>query len=474
MIKKIIIGGAIGVVVVGLAGLSYFVLPVIDSVNHDEMVEAQFDQWSDAEKQTVLNKLMDNKCAMCHTSTAQPVAILDMLSGGLQTRDIQGAQRAFLMDADTATRSSNIDMLKMDRVLTRRSMPPVIYQVAHWGSILSDADVKLMRSKYDEETANKLRFEAIAAKELSPEDADKVLLGHLLYFDKRLSSDNTISCASCHDLTKGGTDNACKSEGVYKDGKPQYGGVNAPTNFNAEGHIAQFWDGRAADLKGQAGGPPLNPVEMGYAVESDWDVIAEKLQQDPRLAELFVKVYGDAGITGDTITDAIAAFEKTLVTPDSAFDRYLKGDKTAMTEQEIRGMQAYVEAGCATCHSGSAMGGQSFEFIHTFADLRPLIPAGDEDGALGRVEFTKDAKHTDMFRVPTLRNVALTAPYFHTGTVTDLKEAVKAMLATQSDQAFTDEQIEDITAFLKAQTGQYKGKSLDQLTPADVEPAPAP
>lgn len=486
MKKKVIIGSACGVIAIGLAGLVYFVLPVIESVNHDEMVQTHFDSWSDDEKAAALAGLMDAKCTMCHSSTAQPVAILDILSGGLQTRDIQGAQRAFLTDVDTDTRSTNIDILKMDRVLTKRSMPPVIYQVAHWGSILSDMDVKLMRSKYSEEEANKLRFEAIAAKEVSPEDTDKVLLGHLLYFDKRLSTDNTISCASCHDLTKGGTDNASKSEGVYKDGKPQYGGVNAPTTFNAEGHIAQFWDGRAADLKAQAGGPPLNPVEMGYAVESDWALISAKLKQDARITELFTKVYGEAGITGETITDAIAAFEKTLVSPDSAFDRYLKGDASAMTEQQIRGMQSFIESGCATCHAGPALGGQSFEYIHTHADMRALIPEGDSDGARGRVEFTKEEKHTDMFRVPSLRNVALTAPYFHTGSihtvthglheagdVLSLEQAVAVMLITQANEALNGEKITDISEFLKAQTGQYKGKSLDQLTPADVEPAPA-
>ncbi|MFI3242935.1 MAG: cytochrome c peroxidase [Akkermansia sp.] len=477
MKKKLLIGCGgltLATVGIGLAGLYYFVKPVMDSLAHDEMVTTMFDQWSDEEKATALAALMDGKCAMCHTSTAKPVAILDTLSGGLQSRDIIGAQRAFLLDADPSIRTKQVDLLKMDRVLTKRSMPPAQYTIMHWGDMMSDEDIKLMRSKYSEAEANKLRFAAIADKGISPEEADKVLLGHMLYVDKRLSSDNTISCASCHDLTKGGTDNAEKSEGVYKDGKPQYGGVNAPTNFNAEGHIAQFWDGRAADLKAQAGGPPLNPVEMGYAVESDWGLIAGKLKQDPAITALFDKVYGGAGITGETITDAIAAFEKTLVTPDSPFDRYLKGDKSAMTEQQVRGMESYVEFGCATCHSGPTMGGQSFEFIHTFADLRALLPQGDKDAARGRVECSKDDKHTDMFRVPTLRNVALTAPYFHTGSVTELKQAVQAMLQTQSDASYSPEQLEDITAFLNAQTGQYKGKSLDQLTPADVAPAPAP
>lgn len=475
MKKKLLIGCAgvtLCAVGVGMAGLCYFIAPVIDSVNHDEMVEAKFDTWSAAEKDSALNALLDSKCAMCHSTTAKPIAILDMLSGGLQTRDIQGAQRAFLIDADYDTRSINIDFLKMDRVLSTRRMPPNIYIVAHWGSLLSDMDEKLMRSRYSKEMADSLRFAAIQGKAIAPEDADKVRLGHLLYFDTRLSSDNTISCASCHDLTKGGTDNAEKSEGVYKDGKPQYGGVNAPTNFNAEGHIAQFWDGRAADLKGQAGGPPLNPVEMGYAVESDWALIAEKLKQDPEIVELFAKLYPEQGITGESITDAIATFEKTLVSPDSAFDRYLKGDKSAMSEQQIKGMNSFQEAGCATCHAGPAMGGESFEFIHTFADFRSLVPAGDKDGAKGRIEFTNKEEHTDMFRVPTLRNVALTHPYFHTGTVMDLKEAVSIMFATQYDVPATDEELTNVTEFLKAQTGQYKGKSLDQLTPADVAPAP--
>lgn len=437
--------------------------------------------------------VMKSKCADCHSATPAFNGLLNLLSLGQMKRDIEGAQRAFVMTEDTTLRAPSVDFLKMNHVLSTRSMPPALYTAVHPGTALTLQDVAIMRHHYHFDKVMAQTFRPIRPVGMSPEEFTaklwnlpkhsdkpndteaakawaKVYLGHRLFFDTRLSTTNKVSCASCHDLTKGGTDNLPKSEGVPgPDGKPQLGGVNAPTVYNAEGNIRQFWDGRAADLQEQAGGPPLNPVEMGYSHPSDWDKIAEKLGKDMEYRILFPLVYGDKGITAETITDAIAAFERTLVTPDSAFDRYLSGDTKAMTKQQINGMNAFVQYGCATCHSGATLGGQSFEYINTHTPLRAHAK-GYQEGAFGLRDFTKKEQHKDMFRVPNLRNIALTAPYFHTGTVNKLEDAVRIMFESETRKTPTNALIEDVTAFLQAQTGCYKGIPLDKLTPKDVEP----
>lgn len=437
--------------------------------------------------------IMQSKCADCHGAKPAFNGLSNLLSLGQVKRDIIAAQRAFTMEPDGSLRSANIDFLKMDHVLKTRNMPPALYTAVHLGKGLTLADVAIMRYHYDREDAMSRAFAPIRPANMTNEEYSafiwgitdhedtpsrqeisralaKVYLGHRLFFDTRLSTNNKVSCATCHDLTRGGTDNLPKSEGVPgPDGKPQLGGVNAPTVFNAEGNIRQFWDGRAADLQEQAGGPPLNPIEMGFSVPEDWGTIAKNIKDDPEYRILFPLVYGDKGISADTITDAIAAFERTLVTPDSAFDRYLTGETDAMTEAQISGMHAFVNYGCATCHAGPTLGGQSFEYINTHTPLRAHAPNYTE-GAFGLRDFTKKEEHKDMFRVPNLRNIALTSPYFHTGTVDQLDEAVRIMFESQVGITPSASVVRDVTEFLRAQTGCYKGKPLDKLTPEDVEP----
>ncbi len=422
--------------------------------------------------------ILQNKCAACHGAKPEFSYTMNLLSFGKIRRDIEGAQRAFLLEPTTeggiATRSGHVDYLKMDKVLRTRRMPPTAYTAVHLGSRLTPEDVAILRCRYKEDAAAARMFAPIqpAAEAADDIEALRRHLGHRLFFDTRLSTTNEVSCASCHDLTLGGTDNKPKSEGVPgEDGKPQLGGVNAPTVYNAAGNILQFWDGRAADLQEQAGGPPLNPVEMGYATPEDWEKIAAKLRRDPELEAFFALVYGEKGITAETITDAIAAFEKTLMTPDSAFDRYLSGDARALTPEQMQGMEDFVRFGCGSCHAGPALGGISFEYISTHAPFHNYMPKDYAEGAHGLADFTKKEQHKDMFRVPTLRNVALTAPYFHTGAVNSLEEAVRIMFETQVGCSDAGEaSIRNVTRFLEAQTGTYNGKPLDKLTPEDVKP----
>ena len=412
------------------------------------------------------------KCAACHGANPEYNSVINFISGNMLRRDVENARRAWKMEGDAQVRSGLVDYLKLDNVLTTRRMPPTQYTVVHIGSRLTPQDVSLLRLRYSEQGAAQRRFRPIESAQTPAERKElaRMDLGYRLYHDARLSTNNAVSCSSCHDVSKGGTDNKPKSEGVPgADGKPQLGGVNAPTVFNATGHIRQFWDGRAADLKEQAGGPPLNPVEMGYAKPEDWEAIAAKLREDSALVALFTYVYGEEGITGDTITDAIAAFERTLTTPDSAFDRYLKGDEKALDSEQKQGMDAFVRYGCATCHAGPALGGLSFEYINTHAELR--AHAKDyKEGAFGLYDFTKRDEHKDMFRVPTLRNVALTHPYFHTGTVQELEDAVRIMFETQCGVVPAADTVRSVTRFLEAQTGTFRGKPLQELNVQDVSP----
>lgn len=281
-------------------------------------------------------------------------------------------------------------------------------------------------------------------------DAAKAELGKKLYHDKRLSSDNSVSCASCHPLDQGGTDNKKVSEGI--DGK--LGTINAPTVFNSGLLFSQFWDGRAASLEDQIDGPVQNPVEMG----SLWPDVVAKLYQDDSYPAAFKALYPDA-ITRKNIKDAIAEFELSLNATNSRFDQYLLGDDSAINDQEKQGYQLFKQYGCISCHQGAAVGGnmyQVFGVINNYFQRRGNITTAD----LGRYNVTGNVEDRHMFKVPSLRMVALTAPYLHDGTAKTLRDAVDKMFEYQLGREAPDEDKDAIVAFLKTLPGDYKGKGL--------------
>jgi cytochrome c peroxidase len=236
-------------------------------------------------------------------------------------------------------------------------------------------------------------------------DAKKVELGRGLFNDKRLSRDNSISCSSCHDLARGGVDGKVMAVGVGG----VKGVINTPTVLNSALNFRQFWDGRAASLEEQVAGPVHDVKEMG----SNWAEVTGKLMQDARLREQFGQSYRD-GITGRNIQDAIATYERTLVTPNSRMDKYLRGDKTALSADEQRGYQLFKNYGCIACHQGANVGGNMYQTFGVLGDYfaqRGRITPAD----LGRFNVTKNESDRHVFKVPSLRNVALTAPYFHDG-----------------------------------------------------------
>jgi len=289
----------------------------------------------------------------------------------------------------------------------------------------------------------------------------KAELGKKLYFDPRLSKSGFISCNSCHNLSMGGSDNLKTSVGHHWTQGP----INAPTVLNSSMNIAQFWDGRAADLKEQAGGPIANPGEMAFT----HSLTVEVLTSIPQYGIEFRQVYGRDHIDIDQVTDAIAEFEKTLVTPNSRFDRWLLGEKNAITADELAGYQLFKNAGCVACHNGPAVGGSSFQKMGLVEAYRTPNKAEGLAGVTG-----KDADRM-KFKVPTLRNVEMTYPYFHDGGAATLTEAVDIMGRLQLGRQFSATENAQIVAFLKTLTGDQPQFILPILPPsADTTPRPQP
>lgn len=297
----------------------------------------------------------------------------------------------------------------------------------------------------------------------NPTTTEKVELGRMLYHDPRLSSTGTVSCSSCHNTMLGGEDNRSVAMGV----NGQVGGRSAPTVWNAAFASAQFWDGRAPSLEEQAKGPVTNPIEMGM---KSWDDVIARLKQIPGYDKSFKNAFGGKDpITVDNAAKAIAAFERTLITPNSPYDNYVKGDKKALTEQQVRGMNTFAEVGCVNCHSGPAFNGPKMEAGKGFFMKFPTHDNGYFEAKYkfkkdpGRFAETGNDEDKHMWKVPTLRNVALTAPYFHNGSVKTLNQAVKIMGKLQLNKDLSKDEASDIEAFLNALTGEFPAQKLPRL-----------
>ena len=283
-----------------------------------------------------------------------------------------------------------------------------------------------------------------------PLDAARVSLGHKLFEEKMLSHDNTVSCASCHDLSAGGVDHRVCSVGIHQ----AEGTINAPTVFNSGLHFKQFWDGRADSLEDQVDGPMQSGKEMG----STWEEIIAKLELSTEYKAAFGQIYTN-GIQAKNVKNAIAEFERSLITPNSSFDRYLRGDVTAITAEENEGYRKFKTYGCITCHQGVDVGGNMFQPFGVLGDY-----FGDRGGVtkadLGRFNVTGNDEDKFVFKVPSLRNIALTAPYFHDGSAKTLEQAVTTMAKYQLGRELPPNDLKQIVLFLKTLTGEYNGKPL--------------
>ena len=283
-------------------------------------------------------------------------------------------------------------------------------------------------------------------------DAELAHVGGLLFHDPGLSADGTVSCASCHAIPDGGDDGLAFSVGVGG----QVGGINAPTVLNAALHVAQFWDGRATTLEQQALGPVTAAVEMA----ADWDDVVAYVRTQPQYNTLLTERFGD--VSPDAVAAAIAEFERTLVTPNGPFDQWLLGDDTAISDDALQGYALFKDLGCASCHQGRAVGGNMYQRFGLFGNYledqdRPLTAADD-----GRFAVTGDEQDRHVFKVPSLRNVALTAPYFHDASAPTLAEAVRIMGRYQLGRELGDTEIQRLVAFLESLTGEIPNVEVYQ------------
>ncbi|AIV05715.1 MULTISPECIES: cytochrome-c peroxidase [Vibrio] len=288
-------------------------------------------------------------------------------------------------------------------------------------------------------------------------NAKKVELGKTLWFEPRLSASNTISCNSCHNIAKGGVDNLPSSIGH----KWAIGPINSPTVFNSDLNFVQFWNGRAKDLQEQAAGPIENPLEMAFTHQ----LAIDTLKSIPQYREWFKEAYGSETITIDNVTDAIATFEQTLRTPNAPFDLWLKGDDNALTTAQVEGYNLFKAKGCTACHSGPLAGGQMYQ------KMGLVKPFATDNPDIGRKAITGNDFDKFVFKVPTLRNIELTYPYFHDGSVWDLEEAVAMMADLQLGQKLTKEESVKITEFLRSLTGDQPEVTLPHLPPSTNETA---
>jgi cytochrome c peroxidase len=317
------------------------------------------------------------------------------------------------------------------------------------------------------EKAKKL-FEPIPAKtpELknNPTSPEKIELGKMLYFDPRLSSSALISCNTCHNLGLGGVDYQETSTGHGWQKGPR----NAPTVLNSVFQIAQFWDGRAKDLMEQAKGPVQAAVEMNSKPEH----VMLVLNSMPQYVELFKKAFSNdkEPVSFDNMAKAIESFEATLNTPDSPFDKYLKGDVNALNQEEKEGLKLFMDKGCSACHSGVNLGGANYQRLGIVKDPDAAVRPPDDKG---RFTVTKEQSDEFVFKTPTLRNITLTAPYFHTGKIWSLAQAVSIMATVQLGADLTEQEVQKIVAFLKTTTGVQPVVQYP-LLPAATDKTPRP
>lgn len=415
----------------------------------------------------VVSILQQDNCYACHSADPQlpfysKLPIIGPMMGG----HVRHAQDFVVLEGESYEQPSEVLLSMLEYTAEHNNMPIQEYRMIHWGTRLSKAERRVLseyvRQMRAEHYATGLSSDEHASEPVQvlpcsiPVDEARADLGKRMFNDTRISLDNTISCATCHILSIGGADEYDErtSKGIYD----QAGGVNAPTVYNSVYNIQQFWNGRAADLKEQAAGPPENPVEMG---DQTWAQIVDRLRTDRVLVAEFERLYPGEGLTQSSVTEAIAEYEKTLLTPNSRFDKYLAGQQDAISDAELAGYQAFKDNACATCHTGKVLGGQSFEklgiYEDYYADRAQRCPdleyVSDDDGLKS---FTGRDEDLHRFKTPMLRNIAITPPYFHDGTYETLEDAVSAMYRFELGREPRPDDLSHIVSFLGTLTGEHR------------------
>ena len=416
--------------------------------------------------QQVAAILEQNGCYSCHSGQDGTPFYAKLPFADPILAHVEIGTRFWDLRREDLENPSEVLLSKLQHSVTSGNMPLVEYKLIHWGTGFNKAEKSLLTewilSQRQERFATGTACEAYAQHALQPipdslaTDIRKVTLGRKMYNEARVSLDGTLSCATCHVIDQGGADSrgTRTSEGIYG----QFGGINAPTVLNAAFNVEQFWNGRAHTLADQAAGPPVNPVEMG---DQTWEQICERLSQDASLVAEFQSIYPE-GITQATVTDAIAEYEKTLITPNDRLDQMLKGDENALTEEEKKGLAAFMDNSCAVCHVGKTLGGQSFETLGIYEDYyaareqsNPDIVYNDDDKGLAG--FTGNTADIHRFKVPGLRNISKTSPYFHDGTQATIEDAVRAMFRFELGvKEAPESDVASISAFLRTLDGEIK------------------
>ena len=416
--------------------------------------------------QQVAAILEQNGCYSCHSGQDGTPFYAKLPFADPILAHVEIGTRFWDLRREDLENPNEVLLSKLQHSVTSGNMPLVEYKLIHWGTGFNKAEKSLLTewilSQRQERFATGTACEAYAQHALQPipdslaTDIRKVTLGRKMYNEARVSLDGTLSCATCHVIDKGGADSrgTRTSEGIYG----QFGGINAPTVLNAAFNVEQFWNGRAHTLADQAAGPPVNPVEMG---DQTWEQICERLKEDASLVAEFQSIYPE-GITQATVTDAIAEYEKTLITPNDRLDQMLKGDENALTEEEKKGLAAFMDNSCAVCHVGKTLGGQSFETLGIYEDYyaareqsNPDIVYNDDDKGLAG--FTGDTADLHRFKVPGLRNISKTSPYFHDGTQATIEDAVRAMFRFELGvKEAPESDVASISAFLRTLDGEIK------------------
>ena len=416
--------------------------------------------------QQVAAILEQNGCYSCHSGQDGTPFYAKLPFADPILAHVEIGTRFWDLRREDLENPSEVLLSKLQHSVTSGNMPLVEYKLIHWGTGFNKAEKSLLTewvlSQRQERFATGTACEAYAQHALQPipdslsTDIRKVTLGRKMYNEARVSLDGTLSCATCHVIDQGGADSrgTRTSEGIYG----QFGGINAPTVLNAAFNVEQFWNGRAHTLADQAAGPPVNPVEMG---DQTWEQICERLKEDASLVAEFQSIYPE-GITQATVTDAIAEYEKTLITPNDRLDQMLKGDENALTEEEKKGLAAFMDNSCAVCHVGKTLGGQSFETLGIYEDYyaareqsNPDIVYNDDDKGLAG--FTGDTADLHRFKVPGLRNISKTSPYFHDGTQATIEDAVRAMFRFELGvKEAPESDVASISAFLRTLDGEIK------------------
>ena len=416
--------------------------------------------------QQVAAILEQNGCYSCHSGQDGTPFYAKLPFADPILAHVEIGTRFWDLRREDLENPSEVLLSKLQHSVISGNMPLVEYKLIHWGTGFNKAEKSLLTewilSQRQERFATGTACEAYAQHALQPipdslaTDIRKVTLGRKMYNEARISLDGTLSCATCHVIDQGGADSrgTRTSEGIYG----QFGGINAPTVLNAAFNVEQFWNGRAHTLADQAAGPPVNPVEMG---DQTWEQICERLKEDASLVAEFQSIYPE-GITQATVTDAIAEYEKTLITPNDRLDQMLKGDENALTEEEKKGLAAFMDNSCAVCHVGKTLGGQSFETLGIYEDYyaareqsNPDIVYNDDDKGLAG--FTGDTADLHRFKVPGLRNISKTSPYFHDGTQATIEDAVRAMFRFELGvKEAPESDVASISAFLRTLDGEIK------------------